>query len=407
LRLAWESISSNKLRSLLTMLGIIIGVASVIIMISISSGTEAAIEQSITGLGANLVYVNRSFTPGGARGSPGAGGGAGGLVYDDSFAIAEQVNGVAAVVVEQSSTETVKSSDTILENVTILGTTADFPSVRDMEFNAGSYFTQEQVDRKQKLVVLGYALAGSLFGDAEPMYQTVTVGTTKFTVIGVFAERGTVSGVDFDSQLYAPITIVFKYFTPSEFARFIGDAVRTIHVEVEDPEEIDRVIQQIALLLAERHDVSLESPDFTITTQQDIIQTQESTTSAFRNLLGWVAGVSLVVGGIGIMNIMLVSVTERTREIGIRQAIGATPRDILWQFLTEAVMMSLVGGVLGILAGVLGSWAFGQFSDLPTVILAPAILLAFISAAVVGIFFGWYPANAGSQMEPIEALRHE
>jgi putative ABC transport system permease protein len=216
-----------------------------------------------------------------------------------------------------------------------------------------------------------------------------------------------VSGVDFDSQVYTPITVVFQKFTPSQFARFMGDNVRMIYVEIESPEVMENVIQQISFLLAKRHDVSLEEADFSVTTQQDIIQTQEATTAAFRDLLAWVAGVSLIVGGIGIMNIMLVSVTERTREIGIRQSVGATPDDIRWQFLTEAVVLSLVGGLIGVLAGVAGSWIFGIVSEMRTVIVSASIFLAFTSAAVVGIFFGFYPANKAAQLDPIEALRHE
>ena len=402
LRVAWESIYRNKTRSLLTMLGIIIGVAAVIIMIAISAGTEAAIEDEITGLGSNLVYVSSSFS----RGGPGMGS-SGGLVYDDAFAIADDVNGVEAVVVEQSSSETVKVGNVTLDGVTIVGSTADFPSVRDMEIDTGRYFNDQEVDRTQKIAVLGYSLAQELFGDEDPVGQVVTVDGTKLTVIGVFSGRGLVSGVDFDSQLYTPITVVFQKFAPSQFARFMGDRVRVISVEIESPEVMESTIQQIELLLAKRHDVSLEAADFSVTTQQDIIKTQEATTAAFRNLLGWVAGVSLIVGGIGIMNIMLVSVTERTREIGIRQSIGATPNDIRWQFLTEALLLSLVGGLIGILAGIGGSWVFGMVSEMRTVIIPSSILLAFTSAAVVGAFFGFYPANKAAQLDPIEALRHE
>jgi putative ABC transport system permease protein len=404
--LAWESISGNKLRSLLTMLGIIIGVASVIIMIGISAGTEAAIEEQITGLGSNLVYINQNFS----RGGPAAfqqGGGGGGLVYDDAFAIADNISGVEAVVVEQPSSETVKVGNVNLEGITIQGSTADFPTVRDMEIDQGRYFTQQEVDRKQKVAVLGSGLAQELFGEENPIGQTVTVDTTKLTVIGTFAERGLVSGIDFDSQLYTPITVVFQKFTPSQFARFLGDRVRQIIVEVESPEVLEGTIEQINLLLARRHDVTLDTADFSVTTQQDIIQTQEATTEAFRSLLAWVAGVSLIVGGIGIMNIMLVSVTERTREIGIRQSIGAAPNDIRWQFLTEAIVLSLVGGVLGVIVGVGGSMIFGAVSDMRTVVVTGSIILAFTSAAVVGIFFGFYPANRASQLDPIEALRHE
>ncbi len=403
IRLAWESISGNKLRSLLTMLGIIIGVASVIIMIGISAGTEAAIEEQITGLGSNLVFVTQNFSRGGAdRFRQG-----GGLVYDDASAIADNVNGVVAVVVEQPSTEAVRTGNVVLDGVVIQGSTADFPSVRDIEIDRGRYFTEQEVDRTQKVAVLGSSLAEELFGEATPIGQTVTVDNIKLTVIGVFEERGLVSGTDFDAQLYTPITVVFQKFTPSQFARFRGDRVRAIIVEVEGPEVVDGTIQQIELLLARRHDVTLDAADFGVTTQQDIIQTQEATTAAFRNLLAWVAGVSLIVGGIGIMNIMLVTVSERTREIGIRQSIGAAPNDIRWQFLTEAVVLSLAGGVIGVLVGVGGSILFGALSDMRTVVVTGSIVLAFTSAAVVGIFFGFYPANQASQLDPIEALRHE
>ena len=404
LRVAGGSIARNKLRSFLTMLGIIIGVASVIIMIAISAGTEAAIEEEIVGLGSNLIYVSSGFRPGGARGQPGP---AGGLTYDDTFAIAEQVPGVRAVVVEQGSVETIRFQDVVLDDVNVLGTTADLPSVRDMELAAGRYFTQEEIERKHKVAVLGTKLAKELFAETDPLYQTITVGDIKMTVIGVFAERGMVGGVDFDAQLYAPIEVVFRYFTPTQFARLIGDRVRVIYVELEDPASMEETIQQISLLLAKRHDVSLDEADFTITTQQDIIKTRESTTAAFRNLLAWVAGVSLVVGGIGIMNIMLVSVTERTREIGIRQAVGATPNDIRAQFLIEALMLSLVGGLIGLLGGVVGAWIFANASGMRTEIVPASMLMAFTSAAAVGVFFGFYPASKAAQLDPIEALRHE
>jgi putative ABC transport system permease protein len=405
LRLARDSIRGNKLRTLLTMLGVIIGVASVIVMISISAGTEATIEDQITGLGSNLVYVNASFGRGGFR--PGEGGDSGGLVYDDAAAIADQVANVAAVVVEQGSSETVKAADVTLQNVTIEGSTTGFPAVRDIAIAQGRYFTDKDVERKAKVAVLGSTLAAELFGEQDPIGELVTVGNTKLTVIGVFEPRGTVSGVDFDAQLYTPITVVFQKFTPNQFARIIGDRVRMVIVKVEDPDLMTHTIEQITLLLAKRHGVSLDSLDFSVTTQQDIIQTQESTTAAFRNLLAWVAGVSLIVGGIGIMNIMLVSVTERTREIGIRQSIGATPSDIRYQFLTEAILLSLFGGLIGVVAGVAAAWIFGAASGMRTVVVGSSIFFSFLSAAAVGIFFGFYPANKAAQLDPIEALRHE
>ena len=404
-QIASKGLTKNKLRSLLTMLGVIIGVAAVIIMISISSGTEAAIEEQITGLGTNLVFVQSSFSRGGF-GREG-GGPSGGLVYDDAFAIAEEINGVTAVVVEQNSSETVKVGDTTLEDVAILGTTADFPSVRDMAIESGRYFNQTDIDRTQKVAVLGSTLAEELFGDTPPVGQLVTVGNTKLTVVGVFEEKGLVGSTDFDSLIYIPITVVFQKFTPSQFARIIGDRVRVIYVEVDSDIPLEEIILQIELLLAKRHEVSLEEPDFVIQTQQDIIQTQEATTAAFRDLLTWVAAVSLLVGGIGIMNIMLVSVTERTREIGIRQSVGASPNDIRYQFLTEALLLSLVGGLIGVVVGIGGAYLFGELGEMRTVIVPSSVLLAFSSAAAVGIFFGFYPANKASQLDPIDALRHE
>jgi putative ABC transport system permease protein len=407
IQIAWKGLAKNPLRSLLTMLGVIIGVSAVIIMISISAGTEKTIEEQITGLGTNLVFVQANFS----RGGFGQGGGmesSGGLVYDDAFAIADQVDGVKAVVVEQGSSETVAAGGVRLDDVSMLGSTPDFPSVRDMTIENGRYFTQAEVDRNQKVAVLGSSLAEELFGDAPPVGQTVTVGNTKLTVIGVFEEKGLVSEVDYDSRLYLPITVVFQKFTPSQFARIRGDRVRLIYVETdEDAGEIEDVILQIELLLAKRHDVSLEEPDFVVTTQQDIIETQEATTEAFRNLLAWVAAVSLLVGGIGIMNIMMVSVTERTREIGIRQSVGASPNDIRWQFLTEALLLSLVGGLIGVAAGVGGAYLFGEMGGMRTVVVPNSILIAFSSAAAIGVFFGFYPANKAAQLDPIEALRHE
>jgi putative ABC transport system permease protein len=405
IRIAWEAIVKNKVRSFLTMLGIIIGVSAVIIMVAISAGTEATIQEQITSLGSNLLFVQSSFL---RAGPPGAGGGiSGGLVFDDAAAIAEGVPGVKAVIVEQQSSETIKYNGTTLEDVTILGSTADFPSVRDMEVAEGRYFNDTDVDRKQKVAVLGSTLATELFEDANPIGQVVTVGTTKLTVIGVMAEKGTVGDIDYDSRLYTPITVVFQKFTPSMFARIMGDSVRMLYVEVEDGADLGEVTSQIELLLAKRHEVSLDSLDFSITTQQDIISTRESTTAAFRSLLAWVAGVSLIVGGIGIMNIMLVSVTERTREIGIRQAIGATPDDIRMQFLSEALLLSIVGGLIGMGVGIGGALLFGSMSDMRTVIVPGSILLAFGSAATVGAFFGFYPANKAAQLDPIEALRYE
>ncbi|MFH1086572.1 MAG: ABC transporter permease, partial [Chloroflexota bacterium] len=346
LGVAWEGLMTNKLRALLTMLGVIIGVAAVIVMMAVSKGTEAAIAEQINSLGADLIFVSPAF----ARGGPGQPGGRPSLTFDDAEALAAQIPGVVGYAVEQQTSATVKFGNVNLDSIQILGTTPDFPSVRQVSVATGRFFSAAEVERESKVVVLGAGLAKELFGDDDPIGQKVTAGTTKLTVIGVMAEKGSVGGQSWDDRLYTPITVVFAKFIPSRFAAMMGNSVRTIYLQAESQETMANTILQVSLLLAKRHGVTLDSPDFSVTTQSDIIETRAATTAAFRNLLGWVAGVSLLVGGIGIMNIMRVSVTERTREIDIRQSVGATEGDVRWQFITEALMLSLVGGLIGIIA---------------------------------------------------------
>ena len=397
LRSAWEGLMLNKARSFLTTLGVIIGVASVIVMLAISAGTEAEIARQINALGASLVIVSP------ARGTPGS---ARTLLFDDAVAIEEQVVGITAVAPEQaSSSQSIKANNITLEDISLIGTTADFPLVRDYALAYGRFFTQSEDDRKAKLVVLGFGIAADLFGTDDALGQVLTIGTTKLTVIGVMEPKGMVSDVDYDGRIYLPINLVFQKFTPT--MNIGSDRVRTIYVKAESPDKIPSVITQITALLSERHDVDAANLDFSVQTQQDIIATKEATTAAFRDLLAWVAGVSLLVGGIGIMNIMLVSVTERTREIGLRQALGARPSDVLLQFLLEAVILSLVGGLVGIVLGVGASYLFSLLGDMQTTIVPLSIPLAFGAAALVGIFFGYYPAVQAAKLEPIVALRHE
>jgi len=403
IKVAWKSLMSNKMRSILTMLGVIIGVAAVIVMISVSAGTEATIADQINGLGSNLLFISSSFS----RGGPNQRSSGSGLVYDDVAAIRDQVKGVAGVSVEQQASVTIKAGSTTLEDVTVVGTTPDYTTVRGVEIGSGRFITEDDNERVQKVVVLGSEIAKELFGDTDPLGQTLYLNNTQVAVIGVLAPKGLSGGTDFDALVYTPINIVFKKLSPSQFARFMGNSVRMIYVSVDENYDMDRVSSQISILLAARHEVSSDSLDFSITSQDDIIATQESTTASFRTLLAWVAGVSLIVGGIGIMNIMLVSVTERTREIGLRQAVGATPGDIQVQFLSEALMLSLFGGLVGVLAGVGGSQLFGQVSDMRTVIVPYSIVLSFTSSALIGIVFGFLPARKAAQLDPIDALRHE
>ena len=277
LRVAWEGVSRNKLRSLLTMLGVIIGVAAVIIMIAISAGTEATIAERIETLGTNLLFVSADFSAMGP-GSRQIGGSTGALTYDDAIALRDTLKNVSGVLVERNTSQTVKAGNISSDAVTVIGTTPDYPSVREIEVASGRFITQNDLDNSAKVAVLGYSLAQDLFGNADPVGEKIWVGSYKISVVGVMAEKGTVGNTDYDSRMYLPITLVFDKYTYSMFARVMGDTVNTVTVQVESIDKIDQVITQIQILLAKRHDTTIEDLPFSISTQQDIIDTQASTT---------------------------------------------------------------------------------------------------------------------------------
>ena len=401
LQVAWEGLTLNKARSFLTTLGVIIGVAAVIVMLAVSAGAEAEIAEQINSLGPNLILVMPAFNRGGfgpGMGRPPS------LSYDDISAIAQNVTNINGVSAEQTTDQNLKAGGVTLEDVSIVGTTAGFPDVRDYRVAEGRFLTDNDNDETLKVVVLGYDVAQELYGEESAVGQSLKIASTKFTVVGVMEPKGVIGNTDYDGRVYIPLTVVFKKFTR---ARFGGDDVRTIYVSAVSREVMDDVMSQVSTLLQKQHGTDATSSGFNMITQDSIINAQASTTEAFRNLLGWVAGISLVVGGIGIMNIMLVSVTERTREIGLRQALGARPRDVQLQFLLEAMMLSLIGGLVGVMAGVGGSYLFNALGTMRTALVPASVPLAFGAAAVVGIFFGYYPATRAARLDPIEALRRE
>jgi len=399
--IAWEGLALNKVRSFLTMLGLIIGVAAVIIMMAVSHGAEAEVADQINSLGANLIMISPSFSRAGfsrQAGPPAM------LRFDDIATIQAKVTGISGVSAEQNTSQNVKAGNVTLESISIVGTTAGFMAVREYGVAEGRFITDADNDSASEAAVLGSTIAQKLFGNATAVGQTIKIGSTKFMVVGVMAQKGTVGNTDYDSRIYIPIKTVFKKFVSSRFQR---DVVGMVYISAESKDVMDSVKSQLTTVVMQILETTSDSPGFQLTTQDSIITMRTSTTATFRNLLAWVAAVSLVVGGIGIMNIMLVSVTERTREIGLRQALGARPRDVQSQFLLEAVALSLIGGLIGVIAGVGGSYLFNKFGSMRTELVWSSVPLAFGAAAAVGIFFGYYPATKAAQLDPIEALRHE
>ena len=398
---AWEGLTLNKARSFLTTLGVIIGVAAVIVMMAVSNGAEAEVADQINAMGANLIMIQPAFSQGGVRqvaGPPPS------LRYGDLATIEQNVTGISGVSAEQNTDREIKAGKVTLTDIPVVGTTPGFLAVREYGVAQGRFLTDEDNDKVNDVVVLGYGIAQDLFGEQDPIGQFIKIGTNKFTVVGVMAEKGAVGNTDYDNRVYVPIKVVFKRFVSSRFAR---DNLRVVYVSAQSKETLDSVKSQLNTLVTKILNTDPASPGFSLMTQDNIIQMRTSATETFRNLLAWVASVSLIVGGIGIMNIMLVSVTERTREIGLRQALGARPRDVQSQFLLEAVALSLIGGSLGVLVGVGSSYLFNTFGSMRTELVWSSIPLAFGAAAGVGVFFGYYPATKAAQLDPIEALRRE
>lgn len=393
------SLSANKVRSGLTILGIVIGIASVITMVSIGQGAQSSIASSIQSIGSNLIIVspgaNRGSNVSAGRGSSQT------LTVDDADAIKSEIQNIKAVAPEVSRRYqmTAKGMNT---NTQVVGTVPDYLAVRNVAIDSGTFITDNQVKSSTKVVILGPTARDDLFGvGANPIGQTIRIKNVDFEVIGVTLAKGGSGFSNPDDSVYVPLTSAQHFLSGDTF-------VSTISIAASDSASVVSVQQQVSDLLLQRHNISdPASADFSLMNQADIIATASSITGTFTILLASIAGISLLVGGIGIMNMMLTTVTERTREIGLRKAVGIRKEYILWQFLSEAVTLTFFGGILGVFLGWMASVLVSKFAGLATVIAPSSVLLAFGVSALVGILFGFYPARRAANMSPMEALRYE
>jgi putative ABC transport system permease protein len=404
IRIALRALRVNRMRSALTMLGIIIGVAAVIAMVGVGAGATKRIQDQIQSIGSNLIMVMPgSVSTNGVRLGAGA---VASLTQDDSKAIAAECPSVAlSVPTVRGGVQVVYGNNNWATNAQ--GVTPDYMPVRDYTMLSGQFFTTQDVDAAAKVAVLGETVAENLFGDSDPTGQVVIIKNVPFTVAGVLTPKGqSPTGQDQDDVILLPISTAMQKVLGANRAN--AQAVGSLTVQAVSPQAMDQAIQEMEALLRERHRIlpGLED-DFTIRNLTEVFQAQETSAQVMSILLGAIASVSLIVGGIGIMNIMLVSVTERTREIGLRQAVGAKTGDILMQFLVEAVTLSVLGGIIGIAVGLAASLLISHFAKWSTAVSPLSILLAFLFSALVGVFFGYYPARKAAFMDPIEALRYE
>jgi putative ABC transport system permease protein len=398
-RIAVRALRRNTLRTLLTMLGIIIGVGAVIAMVSIGNGAKSQMEARVASLGQNVIQVfSGMVSRGGFRGGFGS---SGTLTKEDYEALRREVSGVNGASPEVRSFAQIAYGNQNI-NSQVLGVGADYVEIRSWPMAGGVNFTENDVRNANKVALIGKTTAETLFGETDPVGQIVRVKSAPFTIVGLLGAKGTsMSGSDQDDVLLVPYT--------SAMRRLSGDnTFRSIMVQAAERDSLADVQQQITELLRQRHRVlDGRDDDFIVRTQQEIADFATDSAKIMTLLLAAVASVSLIVGGIGIMNIMLVSVTERTREIGLRMAVGARGRDILWQFLIEAVTLSLVGGIIGILLGVGGAELVSRNLGWSTLVSPQSIMTAFFFSAAIGVFFGFYPARKAAQLDPIDALRYE
>ena len=398
-RIAFKALGRNKMRTALTMLGMIIGVAAVITLVAMGNGAQSVIEDQIKGAGTNMITVNAgNFTSGGVRMGVGA---SSTLTPDDADAIRTQVPGVQYVAAgSQIRTQVIAGNQNWFTR--IQGTDIDLPLIRAWAIQSGSFFSGQDVTSAAKVAVLGSTVNTQLFGEgADPVGQVIRVRNQPFRVVGVMASKGQGMGEDMDDQILVPYTTVMKKLLGVTF-------IQNVTVSAASAGQTSATADAIAILLRTRHKiVPGQDDDFMIRTLEEMADIRTQAMGTMTTLLAGIAGVSLIVGGIGIMNIMLVSVTERTREIGLRMAIGAKARDVLLQFLVEAIALSLIGGGIGIALGFGLAQGMERWMSWPAKVPPNAVGMAFGFAAAVGVFFGFYPARKAARLDPIEALRYE
>jgi putative ABC transport system permease protein len=397
--IALRALRRNKMRSTLTALGIIIGVASVVAMVAVGNGAQARITNQVSALGQNLLSVFAgSRRAGGVQSGLGS---ASTLTLADAEAIGREVTDVVALSPEDSTTAQAIANGRNW-STTIAGESPDYLKIRDWKLASGSMFTEREVRSAAKVAVIGSKTANELFGPLNPVGQSVRLKNIPFVIIGLLESKGAgMGGQNQDDRILIPYTTAMKRLTGDKY-------LRSINLQIGSAARMDIAQQQITSLLRQRHRLTEgRDNDFNIFNQKEIADTVNSISRVITLLLGSIAGISLFVGGIGIMNIMLVSVTERTREIGIRIAVGAQPGDIRLQFLIEAITLSLLGGLIGVLCGIGASRVVGMVADFKAIVSTGSILLAFGVSSVIGIFFGFYPAHKAAALDPIVALRYE
>jgi putative ABC transport system permease protein len=399
-KIAIKTLGAHKMRTALAVIGIVIGVSAVVLMVAIGRGAQEAVLKKIQGLGTNLIIV----TAGKVRviaGRPRQTGNITSLTVRDAEALAVESSAIGGAAPFQGKKYLVKYGEAST-NTVVSGTTPDFSGIRNFRPAMGRFFTDDEVKASMRVAVIGRTIVRNLFEDRAVIGEMIRINNVPFEVIGVLEEKGVNAiGQDDDDQILVPITTVMRRLMNVIY-------VNNVYVAARDVSLMDKAVADIASILRERHHLKPgKEDDFSIQNQMDILRAEQETSETFTLLLGGIAAISLLVGGVGILAIMLISIKERTREIGLRRALGARRKDVLLQFLMEALVLSIAGGLLGAVLGVLGSFVVGWTSELPTSVSVPSVFIAFFFSAAIGLFFGIYPAKRAAELDPIYALRSE